>query len=86
MIVGYCLGKLYIKGTASAAWIFFFVTGYGWGNINFPGTVGFPSDVGYPLWVVYMVWISVIFILYYPCKWYGRYKASHPEKKWLSYL
>ncbi len=77
---------LHVLVVHSLAWLFFLVTGYGWGNINFPGTVGFPSDVGYPLWVVYMVWITVICILYYPCKWYGRYKAGHPEKKWLSYL
>ncbi|MDQ6764406.1 MAG: heparan-alpha-glucosaminide N-acetyltransferase domain-containing protein [Bacteroidota bacterium] len=68
------------------SWVFYLVSGYGSGNINFPGTVGFPTAVGYPLWVVYLVWLSVILILYYPCKWYGTYKASHPEKKWLTYL
>ena len=41
---------------------------------------------GYPLWAVYIVWISVITILYFPCKWYSRYKANHPQNKWLSYL
>ncbi len=32
-----------------------------------------------------LIGISVILILYYPCKWNGKYKASHPEKNWLSY-
>ncbi|MEO6636878.1 MAG: heparan-alpha-glucosaminide N-acetyltransferase domain-containing protein [Ginsengibacter sp.] len=68
------------------SWIFYLISGYGSGDINFPGTVGFPTAVGYPLWVVYLVWLSVILILYYPCKWYGRYKAGHPEKRWLTYL
>ena len=31
-------------------------------------------------------WLSVITILYFPCKWYSRYKANHPQNKWLSYL
>ena len=41
---------------------------------------------GYPLWMVYVVWISVVIILYFPCKWYSRYKANRPGNKWLSYL
>ena len=70
----------------SIAWIFFIVTGRGSGNVDFMGTTPVQADAGYPLWVVYVIWISVILILYLPCKWYSTYKANHPENKWLSYL
>ncbi|MDQ6905163.1 MAG: hypothetical protein M3139_19405, partial [Bacteroidota bacterium] len=70
----------------SLARIFYFIYGKGTGNIDFTGAAIKIQNVGYPLWVVYLVWLAVVLILYYPCKWYGNYKASHPEKKWLSYL
>jgi uncharacterized membrane protein len=70
----------------SLAWIFFFATGRGSGNVVFMGKTPVQPDAGYPLWEVYIIWISVIIILYFPCKWYSRYKASHPQNKWLSYL
>jgi uncharacterized membrane protein len=70
----------------SIAWIFVFVSGHGSGDIDLMETAPIQPDAGYPLWVVYVVWISVIIILYFPCKWYSRYKANHPENKWLSYL
>ncbi len=42
---------------------------------------------GYDLLTVYLMWMGlVIFILYPICRWYDKYKSSHPEKKWLSYL
>ena len=69
----------------SLARFFMHVSGRGSGDALFPG---FPviSDSGYPLWVVYVVWISVVILLYFPCKWYGNYRTNHPEKKWLTYL
>ncbi len=67
------------------AYVFFFASGHGSHEVNFPG-VTLPPDAGYPLWVTYLVWLSVVLILYYPCKWYGKYRVSHPEKKLLSYL
>ncbi|MEP6950753.1 MAG: hypothetical protein ABI863_15825 [Ginsengibacter sp.] len=65
------------------ALIFSFVSGRRTGKVDF---AGIQPDGGYPLWVVYVVWISVIIILNFPFKWYARYKASHPENKWLGYL
>jgi len=38
------------------------------------------------LWVVYLVWIAVVTVLYFPCRWYARYRAAHKEQWWLSYL
>jgi len=40
----------------------------------------------YHLWQVYLIWASIVIALYFPCKWYSKYKSSHPEKVWLSYL
>lgn len=55
------------------------------------GTPGMPwkfsaPGEGYSLGVAYIIWISVVIALYPLCKWYDKYKSSHPEKKWLSYL
>jgi uncharacterized membrane protein len=41
---------------------------------------------GFSLGITYLVWVTVVVVLYYLCKWYDRYKASHREKWWLSYL
>jgi uncharacterized membrane protein len=41
---------------------------------------------GYSLPVVYCIWIAVVVLFYPLCKWYDRYKTSHKEKWWLSYL
>ncbi|MBK9075157.1 MAG: DUF1624 domain-containing protein [Flavobacteriales bacterium] len=43
-------------------------------------------DNGFPLWVAYLAWISVVVALYFPCRWFARYRAEHKEKWWLSYL
>ena len=39
---------------------------------------------GLPL--LYLVYIIDVVILYFACRWYAKYKAAHPEKKWLAYL
>ena len=41
---------------------------------------------GFSLGVVWLVWIGIVIALYPLCKWYDRYKQSHKEKWWLSYL
>jgi len=41
---------------------------------------------GIPLGAVYLVWVGLIVALYPVCRWYGRYKAAHKEKKWLRYF
>ena len=70
--------------------VFFLSRGHSFAE-GMKGVPGFPFKFlipgeGYPLWVVYAVWIAVVVALYPACKWYDRYKSSHPEKKWLSYL
>jgi hypothetical protein len=41
---------------------------------------------GTGLWAVYLLWLTIVVALYPLCKWYDRYKQSHKEKWWLSYL
>jgi uncharacterized membrane protein len=76
---------LHILVLHSLALIFMLISGRGSGEPPLPGYTVYPN-AGYPLWVVYLVWISVVILLYFPCRWYGRYRAAHPEKVWLTYL
>ncbi|MDN3657023.1 heparan-alpha-glucosaminide N-acetyltransferase domain-containing protein [Ferruginibacter paludis] len=41
---------------------------------------------GFSLPVVYLIWLAIVAIMYPLCKKYDRYKTSHKEKWWLSYL
>ena len=41
---------------------------------------------GYSLFGTYLVWLLIILILYPLCKRYDKYKQSHKDKWWLSYL
>ena len=41
---------------------------------------------GLPLAGVYAVWLTIVVLLYPLCRWYGRYRAAHPEKTLLRYL
>jgi len=39
----------------------------------------------FSLWVVYAVWLLAVFILYFPCRWFMKYKQTH-KAWWLSYI
>jgi uncharacterized membrane protein len=41
---------------------------------------------GFDLGITYLVWMGVLVLLYPVCKWYERYKQTHKEYWWLSYL
>ncbi|GAB2558183.1 DUF1624 domain-containing protein [Spirosoma areae] len=41
---------------------------------------------GFELSGVYLIWAAVILALYPLCRWYDRYKTSHKEQWWLSYV
>jgi uncharacterized membrane protein len=41
---------------------------------------------GFSLEVTYLIWLMLILLLYPLCRWYDRYKSSHKDKWWLSYL
>jgi uncharacterized membrane protein len=62
--------------------------GYGWSDLAFAtGSFGRPKDAvsGLPLWAIYVTWISVVAVLYQPCKWFGAFKAAH-QYWWLRYI
>ena len=51
-----------------------------------PMNFGRPSGAGISLEGVYLVWLGLVLLLYPLCKWYGRYKADHPENTLLRYI
>ncbi|MFB9843095.1 DUF1624 domain-containing protein [Mucilaginibacter ginsenosidivorans] len=66
----------------------FFITGHNSSQIYNPhqGPIMFqPDDFGFSLGGVYLIWFCVIVILYFPCRWYSKYKQTH-AKWWLSYI
>jgi uncharacterized membrane protein len=67
--------------------VMFFVSGHTWQQTHDPiSFVRFrPSWFGFDLWVVFAVWIAVIAALYFPCKWFGKYKSRN-KQWWLSYV
>ncbi|HEX5167746.1 MAG TPA: heparan-alpha-glucosaminide N-acetyltransferase domain-containing protein [Cyclobacteriaceae bacterium] len=65
------------------------VPGFEWTDMILRQPLWFQEDLkgyGFSLGIVYLVWISIVVGLYPLCKWYDRYKQSHKEKWWLSYL
>lgn len=44
------------------------------------------NEYRWSLSLLYFVFAVDVVILYFLCRWYARYKASHPEKRWLKYL
>ena len=68
--------------------VFFFATGHTTAQIINPkmGPLLFqPDDMGVSLGVVYLLWLALVVALYFPCRWYSRYKQTH-RSWWLSYL
>ena len=64
-----------------------FLQGFKSSDLVYGFNFGRPKDgSGVNLWLIYLIWIFVVAILYPICKWYGKYKQNHKEKKWLSYL
>ncbi len=67
--------------------IVLFLQGFKNSDLVFGFNFGRPkTGSGVELWAVYLIWISVVILMYPLCKWYGRYKANHREKKWLRYI
>jgi uncharacterized membrane protein len=62
------------------------LSGFSLNDILKGGPVNPLQGFGFRLWIVYLVWISIVALLYPLCKRYAKYKFSHPEKWWLSYL
>jgi uncharacterized membrane protein len=67
----------------------FFVPGQDWKIWILREPIWFTKGLigyGFSLAVTYLIWISVVIALYPLCRKYDRYKQSHKEKWWLSYL
>ncbi len=64
-----------------------FLQGFKSSDLLFGFNFGRPKEgSGVTLWAIYLIWIFVVVLLYPICKWYGKYKENHKEKKWLRYL
>jgi uncharacterized membrane protein len=67
-----------------------YAQGFAWSDLNFgPFGLGRPQPnigSGVGLGTTYAIWAAVVLALFPLCRWYGRYKAQHPEKWWLRYL
>ena len=64
-------------------------TNYSWDVFILKQPLWFTEDLkgyGFSLGIVYLVWAVVVIGLYPLCKRYDKYKSSHKEKWWLSYL
>jgi uncharacterized membrane protein len=64
-----------------------FLQGYKSSDLVFGFNFGRPKGIsGVNLSYIYLIWVLVVIMLYPLCKWYGKYKESHREKRWLRYL
>ena len=83
----YYLAHIYIIHLAAMLAASF--TGYKWSDMVFPFWVTLNPPLhgyGFNLGIVYMIWAIVVIGLFPLCRWYDKYKSSHREKWWLSYL
>jgi len=65
------------------------LTGFNWSDMilnSFPGNIPSLRGYGFPLWFVYTIWLILVMALYPLCRWYDKYKTSHKQNWWLSYL
>ena len=54
-------------------------------NLAFTPFDQLPATYEPSLLRVYLVWLAVIAVMYFPCRWFGRFKRKH-GRWWLSYL
>ncbi|MCW3090336.1 MAG: hypothetical protein JWP81_1405 [Ferruginibacter sp.] len=67
--------------------IIFFATGHGASEIidRQSPFLFRPAAFGFGLRWVYLIWLSVVAVLYLPCRWFNQYKLTHSQW-WLRYL
>jgi len=67
--------------------IVFFAMGHTTAQINDPQSIFMfrPVSFGFDLWIVYIIWISIIAVLYLPCRWFNKYKMQQSQW-WLRYV
>ena len=54
-------------------------------NLSFEDAKNWPAAYEPSLIRTYLLWMLLIILLYFPCKWYGNYKANS-KAWWVSYL
>ncbi len=82
----YFIVHFYLIHTITLAVLF--AQGFNWSQLSFAsGTFGHPQNIesGISLGWVYLVWTLVVFLMYFPSKWYAAYKATH-KYSWLKYI
>jgi uncharacterized membrane protein len=40
---------------------------------------------GFSLPIVYLIWIAIVIVLYFPCRWYDKYKSGQSHS-WLKFV
>jgi len=79
----YYILHFYLLHTALV--IAFFATGFSVKDIVQVPFYFRPANFGFNLMAVYAIWISVVALLYLPCRWFKRYKEAH-KQWWLRYV
>jgi uncharacterized membrane protein len=82
----YFVAHLYLVHALTLAMLL--LQGFHWSDLNFGAfALGRPTaPSGIELWAIYLVWVAVVVSLYWPCKWYANFKATHRNWTWLRYL
>ncbi|UOQ50874.1 DUF1624 domain-containing protein [Hymenobacter cellulosivorans] len=70
---------------SSAAWVWTMLTFGRAVNFAFVSAKDWPPAYVPNLGRVYLVWVLVVLAMYWPCRWYQRFKQQHTYW-WLSYL
>lgn len=67
---------------------FFYASGYTSRSIAEPRQLTYfrPATFGFSLPVVYLLWLCIIVALYFPSRWYDRYKSAHRHLWWTKYV
>jgi len=83
----YYLAHLYLLHLMAMAATYF--CGYKWSDMILDKFISFEPKLngyGFNLGIVYLAWFILIFMLYFLCRWYDKYKTTHRQYWWLSYL
>ena len=68
-----------------SAWVWTYIS-FGKGiDLSFENPKNWPAGYQPSLARAYFVWLLLIIILYFPCRWYGEYKAKS-KGWWVAYL
>jgi uncharacterized membrane protein len=68
-----------------ASWVWTYLSFGKAANLSFEKAKDWPAEYEPSLARTYFVWLLLIVLLYFPCRWYGKYKAKS-NAWWVSYL